>query len=142
MNTLTQTESGGQASLAYTIIPAAHFTLDDITAMIGESLKMQMFDHRNVLTLIGVSIDVGEAPCIVMPFMANGSLLSYLKKERPNLTIAEGADEELVSRETCDLNMCMSSRHGICILMPDCIMDSCPTTDSLQLPANPDMEEV
>ena len=58
---------------------------------------MKDFDHLNVLSLIGVSIDAGESPYIVMPYMANGSLLSYLKKERPNLTIAVGSDEDMVS---------------------------------------------
>ena len=32
----------------------------------------------------------------VMPFMARGSLLYYLKKERPNLTIAENSDDNVI----------------------------------------------
>ncbi len=68
----------------------------DFDGMIQEAIKMRDFEHPNVLGLIGVSIDVGELPYIVMPFMANGSLLSYLKKERATLTIAEGASEDLV----------------------------------------------
>ena len=60
-------------------------------------MKMKDFDHPNILKLIGVSIDAGQSPYIVMPYMANGSLLSYLKKERPNLTIAVGSDEDMVS---------------------------------------------
>ena len=62
-----------------------------------ESVKMEKFQHPHVLNLIGVSIDAGEAPYIVMPYMANGSLLTYLRKERPHLTIAEGAGAELAS---------------------------------------------
>ncbi len=61
---------------------------------------MKMFDHPNVLKLIGVSINAGVAPYIVMPYMANGSLLSYLRKERPTLTVVEGADDDLVSSST------------------------------------------
>ena len=49
---------------------------------------MSSFDHPNVLTLIGVCLDGGPAPYIVMPFMFNGSLLSHLKKERSNLVIS------------------------------------------------------
>ena len=64
--------------------------------MIEESEKMMQFDHANVMTLIGICTDVGEAPYIVMPFMANGSLLTYLKKERPHLNIAEEAGSEMV----------------------------------------------
>ena len=48
------------------------------------------------MNLIGVCINAGPAPYIVMPFMANGSLLSYLRKERPNLILDETADEDLV----------------------------------------------
>ena len=59
---------------------------------------MKKFNHPNVMNLIGVCIDVGERPYIVMPFMANGSLLTYLKKKRPHFTLAEGAGEEMVER--------------------------------------------
>ena len=59
---------------------------------------MKSFDHPHVLSLIGVSIDAGKAPFIVMPFMSNGSLLAYLRKERPHLTIAESVlQEDVVS---------------------------------------------
>ena len=58
---------------------------------------MKKFEHPNVMNLIGVCIDVGERPYIVMPFMANGSLLTYLKKERPHLTLAEDDESEKVS---------------------------------------------
>ena len=61
-----------------------------------ESEKMKRFDHLNVLGLIGVCIDSGEAPYVVMPFMANGSLLMYLKKERPKLTIVGDAGDQSV----------------------------------------------
>ena len=44
-------------------------------------------DHLHVLTLIGLC---------VMPFMANGSLLFYLKANRKNLLIAEDAQDEMV----------------------------------------------
>ncbi len=64
-----------------------------------ESEKMRKFQHPNVLNMIGVCIDAGEAPYIVMPYMANGSLLAYLRKERPHLTIAGGAGAELVEKD-------------------------------------------
>ena len=69
----------------------------EVTDLIEESLKMKSFHHPNVLNLLGVCIDAGAAPYLVMPYMLNGSLLSYLRKERPKLTIAEGATEDLVS---------------------------------------------
>ena len=75
---------------------AAAFSMKDISDLVEESLKMKSFQHKNVLSLIGVCIDAGAAPYLVMPYMLNGSLLSYLKKERPKLTIAEGATDDLV----------------------------------------------
>jgi len=71
--------------------------MTQVSDMMEESLKMKTFSHPHVLSLIGVCIDAGESPYIVMPYMANGSLLAYLRRERPNLTIAEGASEDLVS---------------------------------------------
>ena len=56
--------------------------------MLKESSKMYKFDHPNVLTLTGVCVDGGPAPFIIMPFMANGSLLAYLKKNRASLIVS------------------------------------------------------
>ena len=64
--------------------------------LIEESQKMSKFHHPNVMTLIGVSIDMGESPYIVMPYMTNGSLQSYLKNHRAELTIDSNGDTELV----------------------------------------------
>ena len=50
--------------------------------MLKECSKMHEFDHKHILTLRGVCLDGGPAPYIIMPFMANGSLLAYLKKNR------------------------------------------------------------
>lgn len=57
---------------------------------------MWKFNHPNVMTLIGVYIDGGPTPYIVMPFMANGSLLSYLKKERSKQIVPANTDYDLV----------------------------------------------
>ena len=54
---------------------------------------MMDLDHPNVLGLIGVCVDAGPAPYLVMPYMAQGSLLSYLKKHRPDLVFFEGEDQ-------------------------------------------------
>ena len=63
--------------------------------MMAECEKMMWFKDPNVMSLIGICIDL-ETPYIVMPFMGNGSLLNYLKKERPHLTVAEEAGNEAV----------------------------------------------
>ena len=78
---------------------------------------MKSFDHVNVLNLLGVCVDTGSAPYIVMPLMSHGSLLSYLKKERHNLTVAEGSDIELVlSAQKQLLSMCLQVAQGMAYL--------------------------
>ena len=71
--------------------------------MLKECSRMSKFDHVHVLTMEGVCLDGGPAPYIIMPFMANGSLLAYLKKNRKTLVISsEDADQEDVSK----VNLC------------------------------------
>ena len=63
-----------------------------------ESEKMQGFEHPHILNIIGVCVDAGPAPYIVMPFMANGSLLAYIKKEKINLVVpSDAGNDELAS---------------------------------------------
>ena len=59
-----------------------------IRDMLKECSRMSKFDHINVLTLKGVCLDGGPAPYIIMPYMANGSLLTYLKKNRKTLVLS------------------------------------------------------
>lgn len=54
---------------------------------------MQALDHPNVLKLTGVCLDGGPAPYIIMPFMANGSLLNYLKENRESLVVDLSSDD-------------------------------------------------
>ena len=89
------------------------YSKEDVDSIMEESLKMSSFDHPNVLSLIGVCLDLGQAPHIVMPFMARGSLLSYLKKERLNLTIAETSDDDIVLNARKQLlSMCLQVSKG------------------------------
>ena len=68
----------------------------DVDKFVEESLKMSRFKHAHVMGLIGVCLDAGSAPYIVMPYMANGSLLQYLKKERMNIVLSENAEKDEV----------------------------------------------
>ena len=58
-----------------------------IDELMVECTKMAALDHPNVLRLIGVCLDGGPAPYLIMPFMFNGSLLSYLQTERNGLVL-------------------------------------------------------
>ena len=60
---------------------------------------MKKFDHPNVLTLLGVCIDAGPFPYVVMPFMAHGSLKAYFKDHSSELIMTEysSMDDVLLS---------------------------------------------
>lgn len=70
----------------------------NVDDLLKECIRMSEFDHPNVLTLIGVCLDGGPAPYIVMPFMENGCLLLYLKKERSNFVLEPGTTEDMVRK--------------------------------------------
>ena len=72
-----------------------------VQELFSECLKMKNLNHPHVMTLKRVCLDGGPVPYIVLPYMTNGSLLSYLKKEQLNLTVstADMNDGEENSRQ-------------------------------------------
>ena len=73
------------------------FSGSELNKLVEESLVMVKFDHLNVMTLIGVSLHIRDSLYIVMPYMNHGSLLSFLRKNRADLTIInEDNNKELV----------------------------------------------
>uniref|UniRef100_A0A1X7TRP7 Protein kinase domain-containing protein n=1 Tax=Amphimedon queenslandica TaxID=400682 RepID=A0A1X7TRP7_AMPQE len=89
----------------------------DIDSLLDECLIMMSFDDLNVLPLIGVCLDLGPAPYIIMPFMSRGSLLSYLKKERPNLTVADTSEEDIILNVRKQLlSICLQVANGMSYL--------------------------
>ena len=75
---------------------AGSYSDDDLQGFIQESLKMKELNHAHVMNLIGVCLDAGPAPYIVLPFMGNGDLLSYLRKHRKNLLVSTEVDDDEV----------------------------------------------
>jgi serine/threonine protein kinase len=69
--------------------------------LLRECTKMQEFNHPNVLTLIGVCLDGGPAPYIVLPFMTNGCLLSHLRSERSSLVLATPQNPNVIVSVNC-----------------------------------------
>ena len=56
-----------------------------IRNLLKEGAKMSSLDHPNILTLIGICMDGGPVPLLVLPFMFNGCLRSHLRKKKANL---------------------------------------------------------
>ena len=46
-----------------------------------EATRMKMFDHPNVLSLLGISV-YEEVPCVILPFMSNGDLKTYMTNNK------------------------------------------------------------
>ncbi len=72
------------------------FSVSDVQGMVCEVNKMQEFHNPHVMSLIGVCLDAGPGVAIVMPYMANGSLLDYLKRERANLELDDDCEIDQV----------------------------------------------
>lgn len=79
-----------------------------VKEMLQECSKMCDLSHPNILSLTGVCLDGGSAPYIIMPFMENGSLLSYLRKHRNELIVPPGNELQEVSETNYVEWMCVS----------------------------------
>jgi serine/threonine protein kinase len=52
-----------------------------------EGLIIKEFNHGNVLKLIGIYFEDNLLPVVVLPYMQNGDLLSYIRETVNKLTI-------------------------------------------------------
>jgi len=68
-----------------------------VEKLTNEIDTMLSFDHPNVMSVIGVSVD-REVPLLIMPFMANGSVLEYVKHHKKELLYTSGATEAQVGQ--------------------------------------------
>ena len=85
--------------------------------MVSEVNQMQDLSHPNIMSIIGVCVYSSQGPSIVMPYMANGSLLDYLKRERNTLLMNfDAEEEEIVSVRKLLLRMCHQISLGMCYL--------------------------
>ena len=57
---------------------------------------MEALNHPHMMSLLGVCLDAGPAPYIVLPYMGNGDLLSFLKKNRDSLLVTPEEDNDEV----------------------------------------------
>ena len=58
---------------------------DELKAFLLESALMCTFDHPHVLGLIGICFKTNQrSPYLILPYMKNGDLRTYLKGSRDN----------------------------------------------------------
>ena len=58
---------------------------ENLKSFVNECILMKKLDHPNVLPVLGICIESTHEsglPFMVLPFMCNGDLKSYLKKKR------------------------------------------------------------
>ncbi|KAF6040375.1 MERTK [Bugula neritina] len=63
------------------IIEDKEISFEDLEDFLSEGVLMIDFKHGNVLSLVGVVYEPGERPLVVLPYMENGDLCSFVKKE-------------------------------------------------------------
>ncbi|XP_070558907.1 hepatocyte growth factor receptor-like [Ptychodera flava] len=61
--------------------------IDDVRKFLEEGVIMKSFKHDNVLGLVGVCIDQDGRPMIVLPYMKNGDLKSFVANPDRVLTV-------------------------------------------------------
>ena len=68
-------------------VPLTDATQSELEAFFEEIFVMKNFSHPNIVGLLGVCLDSEDGfPYIVMPFMSNGNLKEFLKRNRTHLT--------------------------------------------------------
>lgn len=61
----------------------------ELQSFLQEALIMKDFHHPNVLTLIGICLNLDAMPLVVLPFMKHGDLLTYIRDEHNQPTIKD-----------------------------------------------------
>lgn len=78
-----------------------------VSNLLKECVKMHKLMHPNVLKLTGVCLDGGPAPYLIIPYMANGNLLSYLKEHRDTLIVGSNVEQVELVNELI-VNLCLA----------------------------------
>ncbi|WAR25287.1 MET-like protein [Mya arenaria] len=61
----------------------------DVQMFVKEALIMKDFQHRNVMTLIGICFGIERLPLVVLPFLENGDLLTYIRDVNREPTVRD-----------------------------------------------------
>ncbi|XP_062516554.1 tyrosine-protein kinase receptor TYRO3-like isoform X2 [Corticium candelabrum] len=72
-------------------------SVSDMSRFLSEGIVMKDFRHRNVMGLTGVCFPEEDPPIIILPFMANGDLHSFLKKRRGSASSMDTMTDNMLS---------------------------------------------
>ncbi len=90
---------------------AAGESLEDETfeAFLKEGLRMKNFEHPHVLQLLGIAMSTDRYPMVVLPYMANGDLRSYVKEKTRVRVCVHGC--VCVGARACGCVCCVLAGH-------------------------------
>jgi serine/threonine protein kinase len=74
---------------------------------------MKDLSHLNVMGLTGVCINAGPAPLVILPYMAGGSLLCYLKRNRDTILLIGDHTNQEKETELHLLSVCLQIARGM-----------------------------
>ncbi|KAK6175676.1 hypothetical protein SNE40_014078 [Patella caerulea] len=100
------------------------FSLKDF---VEEALMMKDFDHPNVLQLLGISLNKDSSPLVVLPFMGNGDLLSFVANEEKEVSV-----DEIISF-ALDISRGMEYLSGLKIVHRDLAARNCMLDTNLHV---------
>ncbi|XP_065919834.1 tyrosine-protein kinase receptor UFO-like isoform X2 [Dysidea avara] len=100
------TKDGETIDVAIKALKATSFAKTE--EFVKECIVAKQFDHPNVLGLIGVSIIQSESlPLMILPYMHNGDVKSFLRSKRGGLIhmtdFPEGLSNKVLTKMCCDI---------------------------------------
>jgi serine/threonine protein kinase len=72
---------------------------DMVELFLREALMMRGFDHPHVLSLIGITMDTDRSPLVVLPYMENGDLRTYISS--PDMVSVYNSSPDMISFYIC-----------------------------------------
>jgi len=71
--------AGLPVSFAMCICVDSNLDQKAVENFVQEGIIMKNFNHPHVLSLLGLCLGYKKEPMVILPFMANGDLRSYVK---------------------------------------------------------------
>ena len=61
----------------------------ELKSFVEESALMCSFNHPHVLGMVGICLDTVQSPYLLLPYMANGDLKTFLKNKRDTSKLSD-----------------------------------------------------